>query len=80
MILNVVSLENQRLMSFRWLWLLLVQALGGGGTVGARPPFHGFLPGLEPWTRGTSQGTPLVTCLLLVGVKHFTCLRSQISL
>lgn len=54
-ILNVVSLENQRLALFWLLWRLLMLVLGMGGMVVPLPLFQGLLPGLEePWTRGTS--------------------------
>lgn len=44
-ILNVVSLENQRLMSFRLLWLLLVLVLGRGGPWLLGLCFKGFSRG-----------------------------------
>lgn len=54
MILNIVSLGNQRLVFFRLLWLLLVLVLGVGGMVVPLPLFQGLLPGSEePWTRAT---------------------------
>lgn len=54
-ILNVVSLENQRLTFFRLPWLLLVPVLGMGWTGPAvAQPVSRASPWLEePWTRGT---------------------------
>lgn len=53
MILNVVSLENQRLTCFRLPCLLLVLALRLGQARVAQPLFQGPLPGLEEaWTGG----------------------------
>lgn len=46
MILDVVSLENQRLMSFRLFWLLSVQVLGMGD--GGCPASVSRVP---PWVR-----------------------------
>lgn len=45
-ILNVVSLENQRLVSFRLLWLLLVRVLGMGG-----PWLLAPVSRASPWVR-----------------------------